>query len=150
MASSHHFSHPQVSARLGDASLMLCYSAPPACSSAPLQPSVQYPSISLVVNIMYIQTFCEHLTVLHIFDETDLYRFEVRPEIYAANARLIVSPPSLSPSHPPTPPLSRWPALTTLPSLVKFQLVWRPLCEALLAFSSFPCQKHPSLLSRLV
>ena len=151
MASSHHFADSrQVSARV----------APPLrCCAVPLLLPVRAhpygrpcttPSISLVVNIMYIQTFCEHLTVLHIFDETDLYRFEVRPEIYAANARLIVSPPSLSPSHPPTPPLSRLPALTTLPSLVKFQLVWRPLCEALLAFSSFPCQKHPSLLSRLV
>ena len=40
------------------------------------------------------------------FDQTDLYRFEVRLELYAANARLIVSRPSLSLYRP----------LTTLPN----------------------------------
>ena len=64
------------------------------------------------------------------------------------NAHLIVSPPSLSPSHSPTPPPSRWPALATLPPLAKFQLVWRRLCAALLS-SSLAGEKHPSLLSRL-
>ena len=33
-------------------------------------------------------------------DQTDLYHFEVRLELYGANARLVVCPPSLSPSHP--------------------------------------------------
>ena len=51
----------------GAASEMLCGCALPACSSTPLRPSVHYPSISLVVNIMYIQTFCEHLDVLYMF-----------------------------------------------------------------------------------
>ena len=41
----------------GASSVKLCRSAPPACSSTPLRPSVPYPSISLVVNIMCIQTF---------------------------------------------------------------------------------------------
>ena len=88
---------------------------------------MHYPSISFVVNIMYtsIHTFCENLNVLYIFDQTYLYRVEVRLELNGANPRLIVSPPSLSPSHPPTPPPSRWPALTALPPLAKFQLVWR-------------------------
>ena len=27
--------------------------------------------------------------------------------------------------HPPTPPSCRWPAVITLPTLAKFQLVWR-------------------------
>ena len=104
MASSHHFTHPrQVLAPLAPP-VMLCCSAPPACSSAPLRTSVHYPSISLV-NIMYIQTFV-------------------------------------------TPLPSRWPVLTTLPLLAKFQLVWCRLCEALLS-SSLAGQKHPSLLSRL-
>ena len=86
--------------------------------------------------------------VLHIFDQTDLYRFEVRLELYCANARLVVSPPCLSPSHPAMPLPSRWPALTTLPLLAKFQLVWCSLCEALLSSSSLAGPKHPSLLSR--
>ena len=128
---------------------MLYCSAPPACSSTPLRPSVHYPSISFVVNIMCIHTFCDHPNVLTIFDQTDLYQFEVRLELYGANARLVVSPPSLSPSHPPTPPASRWASLTTLPLLIKFQLVWHRLCEALLPSSSVDGQKHPSLLSRL-
>ena len=133
----------------GAASVMLCSSAPPACSSTPLRPSINYPSISLV-NIMCTQTFCENLNVLYIFDQTDLYRFDVRLELYATNARLIVSSPSLSPSHSPTPLPSRWPVLTTLPPLAKFQLVWRRLCEALLSSSALAGEKHPSLLSRLV
>ena len=37
--------------------------------------------------------------------------------------------------HPPTPPPSRWPALIILPTLPKFQLVWRRLCDVL--FPSF-------------
>ena len=65
-----------------------------------------------------------------------MYRFEVRLEPYAANARLIVSPPYLSPSHPPTSPPTQWPALTISPPLAMFQLVWRGLCEALLSSPS--------------
>ena len=49
---------------------------------------------------------------------------------------LIVSPSPFCPSHPPTPPQSRSPALITLPPLAKLQLVWRRLCEALLSSSS--------------
>ena len=94
---------------------------------------------------MHILTICEHVDVLYIFDQEDLYLFEVRLELYGANARLIVSPPSLSVSPRP----SRWPALTTLLPLAKFQHVWRRLCEALLP-SSLAGQKPPSLLSRLV
>ena len=33
--------------------------------------------------------------------------------------------------HPPTPPPCRWPALITSPTLAKFQLVWRRLCDVL-------------------
>ena len=82
------------------------------------------------------------------FSTRQTYRVELRLELNGVKSRLIVSPPSLSPSHPPTP--SRWPALTTLPPLAKFQFVWRRLCEALLSSSSLSGQKHPSLLSRLV
>ena len=52
----------------GAASVMLCCSPPPASSSTPLRPSVCYPSISLVVNIMIFGIFCDHLNVLFIFD----------------------------------------------------------------------------------
>ena len=34
--------------------------------------------------------------------------------------------------HPPTPPPCRWPDLITLPTLAKFQLVWRRLCHVVL------------------
>ena len=132
------------------AAYVMCCSTPPACSSTPLRPSVHYPSISLVVNMMCIQTFCDRLNVHYIFDQTGFYRFEVRLELYGANAHLVVSPPSLSPSHPPTPPPSRWPALTTLAPLAKSQLVWRRLCEALLFSSSIASKKQPSMLSRLL
>ena len=89
----------------GAAYAMLCYSAPPACSGTPSRPSeyCRHPSIGLV-NIMYIRTFCEHLNIRYIFDHTDLYGVEVRLELYGANVRLMVSPPSLSPSHPPPSP----------------------------------------------
>ena len=109
---------------------------------------------------MCTSTFCEHLNVLYIFDQTDLYRLEVRLELYGANARLIVSSPCLSLSHPPTPPPSRWPGLTTfIPHrqvLRSHQFTphrqvlarWRRLCEALLSSSSLAGQKQPSLLSR--
>ena len=85
-----------------------------------LRPSVQYPSISLLVKLVCIQTLCDHLKALYIFDQTYVHRFEVRLELYGANARLIVNPPALSPSHLSTPPPCRWPALTTLPPLAKF------------------------------
>ena len=107
------------------------------------------PEYQSVLNIRCFQTFCDHLNVFFIFDQTDLYRFEIRLELCGANARLVGSHPSLSPSHPPTPRPSRWPALATLPPLAKFQIVWRRLCEALLSSSSLAGQKHPSLLSRL-
>ena len=44
------------------------------------QPSDYYPSISLVVNINYIQKF-EHINIFYIFDQTDLYRVDVRLEL---------------------------------------------------------------------
>ena len=109
---------------------MMCCPVPTACSSTHLRPSVHYRSIGLAVNIMCIQRFCDHLNVLYIFDQTGLYRFEVRLELYSANALLVVSPLSLSPSHPPTPPPSRCPALTTLlsPSFSSFGAASVKLC----------------------
>ena len=79
-----------------------------------------------------------------------MYRVEVSLELTGVNARLIVSPASLSMSHPPTPQPSPWPALTNLPPLAMFQAVWRRLCEALLSSASLAGQKHPPLLPRLI
>ena len=107
------------------------------------------PEYQSVVNILCTKTFRDHLDVLYIPNQADVYRFEVKLELYGTNARLVVSVPFLSPSHPRTSPPSRRPALTTLPPLAKFQLVWHRLCEALLPSSSVDGQKHPSLLSRL-
>ena len=97
-------------------------------------------------NNLYINLLWTSKCLLYF--RPDLYRFEVRLELYAANARLIVSPPSLPPSHPPTPLPSRWSTLSTLPPLAKFQLVWCRLCESLL--SSFAGQKYSSLVTRLI
>ena len=49
--------------------------------------------------------------------------------------------------HPPTPPPSRWPALITLPTLAKFQLVWCRLCCAV---SLLPCQARPLRCSSII
>ena len=44
---------------------------PPASSlSTPLRPSVYNASISLIVNMIYIRTFGDHIHVLYIFDHT--------------------------------------------------------------------------------
>ena len=69
MASSLHFTPPrQVSARLAPPVMLCCF--PPASSSTPLRPSVNYPSISLILIIRCIRTFSGHLNVLHIFGQT--------------------------------------------------------------------------------
>ena len=81
-----------------------------------------------------VRTFGDHQNVLYIFDQTCI----VLKSGWSSTARmpgLVVSPPSLSHSHPPTPPPSRWPALITLLPLAMFQLVWRCLCDARLSSS---------------
>ena len=92
---------------------------------------------------MHIQTCCDHLSNLYIFDQKALYRVEVRLERMPASSLVLL------PSHPPTSPPSQEQALTTLPPRAKFQLVRRRLCEPLLPSSSLAGQKHPSLLSRM-
>jgi len=51
--------------------LAKCCSAPPACSSTPLRPSLPYPSISLVVNIMCIQTFISWQSKCPLYSRPD-------------------------------------------------------------------------------
>ena len=75
---------------------------------------MHYPSIHLVVNITSDKEELDHPNVLYIFDQNGVYRFEVRLEV-GSNARVVVSPASLSPSPPPTPPVTRWPAPITSP-----------------------------------
>ena len=48
-------------------------------------------------------TIFDDLNVRHIFDQIDLYPFEVRLELYRANARIVIMPPSLSFSPPDAP-----------------------------------------------
>ena len=128
----------------GAAFVMLCCSARPASSSAPLRWSVRYPSVDLVVNIIYIRTIFDHINVLHIFDLTCIV---LKSGWSSTRARMPASSLVLLPCLTPR----RWPALTTLPPLAKFQFVWRRLCDALLSSSlAGQKQKHPSLLSRLV
>ena len=101
---------------LGAASVMLCCFPPLASSRTPLRPSVCYQSISLVVNMMYTRVCCDHLNISSIFDPACIV-MESGWSSLVRMPRLVVSPPSLSPSHPSTPPPSRWPALITLPPL---------------------------------
>ena len=68
----------QVSARLAPPLVMLCCSAPPACSRTPLRPSVHYPSISLVVKMMFIQIFRDHLNALYIFQGCPRHKIPIR------------------------------------------------------------------------
>ena len=102
MASSHHFTSPSFSL-LGAASVMLCCSPPPTSSSTPLRPSACYPSISLVVNTMYIRIICDHLKVLYIFDPTCIV-LKSGWSCTAPMPRLVVGPPSLSLSPPDATP----------------------------------------------
>ena len=120
-------------------SAMLCGPAPPACSSTPFLSFMHYQSVSLVVNVMCIQTFRGHLNALHIFDQTYLYRFEAKLELYDANARFFVSLPSFSPCHQVTPPPSLRQALTTFPPSLSFSSV----CPAYVNLCCFP---PPSLV----
>ena len=61
--------------------MLKCCSAPPASSSASLRPSMPYPRVGLVVNVMTIRSFYGHFNISYIFD-----RVEIRPELYGANA----------------------------------------------------------------
>ena len=124
MARSHHFTHPhQVSARL----------APPLLWCAvplvlPLRAHRRcYPRIGLVVNIIYIRRFCDHVNIVHTFDRTN--RFEVNLELYDGLASSLVLLPCfrLTPRHHRQADGQLSPLY---PPLAKFQLVWRRLCAA--------------------
>ena len=104
-------------------------------------------TIGLVVNIISIRRFCDQINVLHIFDQTYIvlksgWSSTMGPPYRLSSSPVFVSPPDatakpMASSHHYTP-------------LVKFQVVWRRLYQALRSSSSLAGQKHPSLLSRLV
>ena len=128
--SSLYPSSPSFSS-FGAACVMLCCSPTPASSGTPLRPSVYYPRIGLVVNIIYIRTFCVHLDDLYIFELVCIV-LKSGWHSTARMPRIVVSPLVLPDEHPPTPPPSRWSALITLPTLAKFHLVWRRVCVVML------------------
>ena len=118
------------------------------CSARPASWSTPYvlPEKRIVVNIMYIRRLCDHVKVLHIFDQTWIGLKSGCSSTMALLNHLSCSPVSVSPTDAPS---GRWPALTTLPTLAKFKLVWCRLCETLWS-CSLAGQKHPSRLSCLV
>ena len=82
-----------------------------------------------------------------ISDQTYFYR-EVGLELNGVNARLVVSPPSLPPSHPPTPPQVARSHDFTLPRQVSGRLA--PLLLSFVVFLLPRWSDHPPLLSRVV
>ena len=132
----------------GAASVMLYCSAPPASSSTPLRPSVYYWSFGLVVNVVYIRTLCDYINVVYIFYPACIV-LKLGWSSTARMPRLVVSPPSLSPSHPPMSPPSRCQLSSLYTPLAMVRLVWRRLCEAVMSSSFLIRQKHPFLLSGL-
>ena len=118
----------------GAAFVMLCCSPPPVCSSTPLRLSVYCLSVGSVVNISYVRTFCDHLNVFNTFDPTCIV---LKPGLIstARMPRLVRRPLVLPDEQPPTPSPRRWPALITLPTLAKFHLVWRRICDVVLFLS---------------
>ena len=77
------------------------------------------PEYHLDRSITCICKFCDHLNVLYIFDQTCIV-LKSGCSSTVRMTRLVVSPPSLSSSHPPMPPPRRWPALVTLPPSPSF------------------------------
>ena len=113
---------------------------PPASSSTPLRPSVHYPSISLIVNIMCIRIFCDHLNVFYMFDQTcivlksgwnstarmpPLVR-RVNPLFFHPASLPPSFPPSSSPSLPPSSPASLPPLCIASTLLLFHPIVYPP------------------------
>ena len=130
--SSLHAPSPSLSS-FGAASVMMCCSARPASSRAPSalpKPMASshhfdpFAKFKLVWRRICICRFCNHLNVLHIFDQTCI----VLMLGWRSTAGLPDSPPHLSPSHPPTPWSSRRPAFPPLPSLSSFGAACVKLC----------------------
>ena len=85
MASSHHFTHSRqfqlVWRRLCDVmfrfSCLFEHTLTAVCALPKYQSCRKYNAYSI---------FGDHINVLYIFDQTGSYRFEVRLELYGANA----------------------------------------------------------------
>ena len=103
----------------GAASVMMFFSAPPASWSVPLRQSVRYRSTDLVVNIMCIRTFCDHINILHIFESFEV-RLELLCHAWFEGPTLSSSalPRFLFPSFPPSSYLSRF-LLPLLPHFLR-------------------------------
>ena len=99
----------------GATSVMMCCSARHASSSAP---SV-LPEDRIDRNIRYIRRCCDHINVLHIFNQ---YRFEVRREVYDGPAWYLVllSCPRLTPRRHRQADGQLSPRCPSLPSLSSF------------------------------
>ena len=102
------------------ASVMLCCSAPPASWRVPLRQSVSYRSTDLVVKIMCIRTFCEHINILHIFESFEV-GLELLCHAWLEGPTLSSSalPRFLFPSFPPSSYLPRF-LLPLLPHFLRF------------------------------
>ena len=119
----------------GAASVMKCCSTRPASSSAPSVLSEDRTGR----NRMYIRRFCDHINVLHIFDQACIvstlgWRSTTGPPDLFSSSLVPVSPPDatakpMASSHHFTP-------------FAKFNLVWRRLCKALRPSSSLARQNH--------
>ena len=74
---------------------------------------------------------------------TDIRKVYVRLHSESSEPTMLLSQTTPD-EHPPTPPLCRWPAIT-LPTLAKFQLVWRCLCDVVLCCSPPPASSSKPL-----
>ena len=114
MAGSHHFTHPLPSFCLfGAASWMISCSALPASLSS--SSSLPEDRISRKCH-MYSSTLWPYKCTSFFQPDVSLWS-QARALWWAP---MIISPPPLSPSHPPILPPSRWPAHTALAPLRNF------------------------------
>ena len=87
------------------------------CSARPASSGVHSVLLEdrIIRNVMYTGIFCNHKNLLQIFDR--LVSLLSTAEVLQ-RTRLIFFPPALSPCHPPTATIRRWPALPSFPPLM--------------------------------
>ena len=135
MASSNYFTHP----RLGLARLV------PFCDLVLFPTSFFFEDTPQAICIlpevpsgheykMILDNLWLSKNPLHL--QLGLFCFQDRLELYGANTaprRLAIIP--LDDEVPPTPPPNRLSTYIILPTLTKFHLVWRRVCDVMLLFS---------------